>query len=303
MRFKILVFVLAAVLLGGTLLWAYWFYDTIDQPERQAQRQLQKREKEARAGALPDPAKPTYTRALEALREGRIDEACALLQRLMQVYQESPHAEEARHIIGEINMDRLFSRAPSPGKRDYVVKRGDSMARIEKGSLTTIPFLTRLNQLNSISLQPGDRLVYQPLEFEITIDLKSQKLILRQKESESLPASFFKEYALTSAALPPQLSKKLKIKTHIQKKNASIGGKAVLATDPRLSFARKSLQTTTKPGSPSVLLRPESERIQATASPSKEDATRPLYGLFLEDGDLDELYTIIRPGTPVEVNS
>ena len=106
-------------------------------------------------GKLPDPSHPSFLKAVESLTAGDIDSAHAQLSRMLDIYRDSPHATEARRIIGEINMDRLFSRNPMPGKRDYVVKPGDSLLRIEKGSLTTIPFLRALNKLSSTVLQPG----------------------------------------------------------------------------------------------------------------------------------------------------
>jgi hypothetical protein len=218
------------------------------------------------------------------------------LLRLSQVYQDSSRYRDARRILGEIHVDRLFSRNPMPGKHDYTVKSGDSLLRIEKGSLTTIPFLNRLNNLSGTTLQPGDRIVYQPLEFEIDVDLPAKTLTLSQKTPSGENFTFFKDYPVASVHLPPGTART--VQTQIQEKAAFVGEKKVPPTDPRYVSARKWLQTTSRAGRIGILFRPQSERTAAleTRKPGDDDLT---YGVFLDDGDIEELNTIIRPGTPV----
>ena len=301
MRFKILVFVLALAFLAGTFLAAYWFYDTVDEPERQAEEALHRRVKEVSTQPAPDPAAPSFEKSMEALKAGEIDSAHEQLSRLLKVYPASPRVPEVRRILGEINLDRLFSRSPMPGKRDYIVKPGDSLARIEKGSLTTIPFLKQLNHLSSLNLQPGDRLVYQPLEFELEVVLSQSTLTVRQKAAAGLEPAFFKNYTLTAVVLPPNFPKLLK--TQIQEKVAWLDGRKLLVSDSKYAFARKRLQMASGPGRTGLMFRPDSDR-QAPPSDGATPATPAAYsayGLFLSDSDLEELSTILRVGTPVVV--
>jgi hypothetical protein len=303
MRFKILVFVLAVAFLAGTLLAAYWFYDNIDKPERWAVEELNRRVKQAATQPAPDPAAASFQKAMDAMVAGEIDSAHDQLTRLLKVYPSSPRVPEAQRMLGEINLDRLFSRSPMPGKREYIVKPGDSLARIEKGSLTTIPFLKQLNNLTSLNLQPGDRLVYQPLEFELEVRLSESTLTVRQKAAAGLDPSFFKNYTLTAVVLPSVLTKPLK--TQIQEKVAWLDGRKILVSDPKYAFARKRLQTTSRPGRPGLILRPDSDREappaeEATAAPTAAAAAAG-HGLFLADGDMEELSTILRVGTPIVV--
>ena len=295
MRFKILVFVLTLALLGGTFLAAYWFYDTIDQPERLAEQQLLRRQQQTNKGPATDPSAPSFQKINDALAAGQLEDVHEQLNRLLKVYPDSPWESEARRMLGEMNVDRLFSRSPMPGKRDYIVKSGDSLAKIEKGSLTTIPFLKRLNNLSSLNLQPGDRLVYQPLEFELEVRLADEVLTVRQKAAAGLDPIFFKNYRLTAVVVSPAFPKVLK--TQIQEKPAWVGDRKVLATDPQYAFARKQLLTTGRPGRPGVLFRPDSERVSVPAG----GVTAVLQGIFLDDGDLEELSTILRTGTPVVI--
>ncbi len=303
MRFKILLFFFSLTVLGGALLTAWWFYDKVDQPEREARQQLQQRESRKSDVPLPDPAQPTYAKARLSLEEGDLDVAIDQLNRLVRVYPDSPRAREARQVLGEINLDRLFSRAPLPGKRDYVVKPGDSLLKLEKASLTTVPYLVRVNNLTSLTLQPGDRLTYQSLQFEIEVSRKDQLLTLNKKPiATGGPPVFFKEYRLTGLNLP---STRL-IKTQIQDKAAWVGEKKVLPSDPLYASARKTLQTTSRPGRPGILISappaaatPDETTPPSTTAPAEEPSRRP--ALYLAEPDVEELGLILRPGTPVVI--
>jgi hypothetical protein len=333
MRFKILVFVLTLAFLAGTFLAAYWFYDNVELPGRDAETQLHQRIEQAAREPAPDPSAASYQKAMEALEAGQLESAHEQLNRLIKVYPSSPHVPEVRRILGEINLDRLFSRSPMPGKRDYIVKSGDSLARIEKGSLTTIPFLKQLNNLQGLNIQPGERLVYQPLEFEVEINLSDSTLTLRQKAAAGLEPAFFKNYALTEVRLPPNFTRTGQIlKTKIQEKIAWYDGGKLLPSDTKYSFARKRLVTAGPSGRPGLVLRPavdltdpageekssgqkkeagekggegksRGEEASGAAAGSTEGAARPpvLFGLFLADSDMEELSTILRVGTPVVV--
>jgi len=317
MRLKILIFVLALAFLAGTFLAAYWFIDNVAKPRLQAEAALERLEEEAASRPPPDPAASSFEKAIEALEAGEIEVAQDQLARLLKVYPNSPRVPEVRRMLGEINLDRLFSRSPMPGKRDYIVKPGDSLARIERGSLTTIPFLKQLNNLSGLNLQPGERLVYQPLEFELEVDLTASTVTVRQKAAAGLDPAFFKEYTLTAAVLPPNFPKLLP--TRIQEKIAQLGDRKLLSSDARYAFATKRLVTASRPGRAGLMFRPESDRTAAQAAatpPASPDQPPPAstadqpaasrtppapIGLFLDDSDIEELATILRIGTPVVI--
>jgi hypothetical protein len=298
MRFKILVLFLAVAFLAVIFLAVYWYYENVDQPQQHVEQELKQKERQVKSGNFPDPGQHVFAKAIELLRQHDVDGAHEQLLRLTQVYHDSSRYRDARHILGEIHMDRLFSRNPMPGKRDYTIKPGDSLFRIEKASLTTIPYLNRLNNLSGTVLQPGDRIVYQPLEFEIEVDVPAKVLTLNQKVPSGQNFEFFKDYSIVDVHLPPGTART--IKTQVQEKAAFLGDKKVAPIDSRYVFARKWLQTTSRAGRIGILFRPQSEREAALESrkPDDDDLT---YGIFLEDGDIEELNTIIRPGTPVSL--
>jgi len=300
MRFKILIFVLTLAFVAGTFLTAYWFIDNIAKPEMRAEQDLKRRVQQSATLPPPDPAALSFHKAVDALEAGDVETAHEQLTRLLKVYPASPRIPEVRRMLGEINLDRLFSRSPMPGKRDYIVKPGDSLARIERGSLTTIPFLKQLNNLSGLNLQPGDRLVYQPLEFELEVDVARLTLTVRQKAAAGLDPAFFKEYQLTAAVLPPNFPKTT-LKTQVQEKVALLDDRKILSSDAKYAFARKRLVTTSRPGRAELMIRPDSDREPLSAEPPSGTAAAGV-GLFLADSDIEELSTILRVGTPVVIH-
>jgi hypothetical protein len=147
------------------------------------------------------------------------------------------------------------------------------------------------------------------------VELSSSTLTVRQKAAAGLEPTFFKSYPLTAVVLPPNFPKN--VKTQIQEKVAWFEGRKILVTDPKYSFARKRLATTSRPVRTSFMLRPDSDRqdeppaATSSAAPAPDTAgeaamARPqppaaAQGLFLADSDMEELSTILRVGTPISV--
>ena len=296
MRFKILVLFLAMLILGGTFAAAYWWYQNVNAPEDAVVEHIKEKSHQVKQGSGPDPGLTLFAKAMELVREGQLEAAREHLTRLTKVYRDSARFSDARRILGEMNVDRLFSRNPMPGKYDYTVKAGDTFDKLEKGSLTTFPFLLRLNNLTGTTLHPGERIVYQPLEFQIEVDVPANRLTLSQKNPVSKQFEYFKDYRITSVNLPPGTGKTMESK--IAKKDAFINDRPIRPTDPLYQFSKKWLQTTSKGGRLGLLFRGQSEHDAGLSAqkPGEEDIT---FGVFLDDGDIEELNTIVRIGTPV----
>src|SRR2546426_6367483 len=62
------------------------------------------------------------------------------------------HLDEARDLLGEVNVDILLSRHPSPEKTEYVVKSGDVLAKISRKLKTTPELDRKSTRLNSSHL-------------------------------------------------------------------------------------------------------------------------------------------------------
>ncbi len=305
MRFKIIVFLLATAFLAVCFLGAYYYYEKDMQPEAKVNAELKQKEKQAKKGGGPDPGISIFNKAVDLLREKETDAAVRKLEDIIQIYRDSSRYHDARRMLGEINMDRLFSRTPMPGKYEYTVKPNDSLGPIIKNTGTTMEFLIRMNNLNGTVLHPGDRLVFQSLNFDIDVDFSLKILSLHYKPDPAKEARiFFKDYAIKLVNLPPGTlpggTKPYSIATSIATKTAVLGEKSIKPTDGDFPMARKWLQTKPANGRPGILFRPLSDHEERAAESKKQaDGEDLVYGIFLDDGDMEELSMVTRLLTPV----
>ena len=233
-------------------------------------------------GPPPDPGKSKFARAVELLKAGNLDDGQERLFEIVRNYKESSKYVEAKRIIGEINMDALMEPSVGPGKKEYIVQRGDSLSLIASKNSTTISCIQRANGMLNTLLHPGDRLIVFPLEFDIVIGIDAKTLTLMRK------GRFFKEYPVQKIRIPPGV--RIPFESVVGDKAAWSDGRRVTFTSSKYLGADKWLQL--KKG-----------RIVITGKPPAGDATdddaHP--GIFLDPADMEELFTVIRTATPVKV--
>ncbi|MBP7949594.1 MAG: LysM peptidoglycan-binding domain-containing protein [Verrucomicrobiales bacterium] len=279
-QLKILAAILALGVLGGTVVGALYFWEKIFKPDAATSKELNA-VLAAKAGKA-DPGRAVYAQGMELIRHNDLEAAREKLRMVTRIYPDSEFFDDSRRVLGEMNLDRLFSRAPMPGKLEYTVgPREPGLDPIAKKNRTTIPFIRRINNLSGTVIHPGDHLILFPLDFEIEVRVSRQTLTLLQK------GEFFKDYSIVEFNLG---TSKLPSATYIGTKPAFIAGKAVRDFDPHYTSARKWLQTVSKPGRPGVIF---------CAAPKKKDDGTP-NGIYLDEADIEELSTIVRLNTPVK---
>src|SRR5437899_12179251 len=157
------VLLLALIIFGG----AAWFgYNTFVKEEIAVK-------KEQRGEVTPPPApdisRPEFQAAVQLRQDGKLSEARDALVAFIQKYPSGKHLEEARDLLGEVNVDILLSRHPSPEKTDYVVKPGDVLAKISR-KLTTTPELSmRMNNMSSTMMHTAYVLLITPHDYTIVM--------------------------------------------------------------------------------------------------------------------------------------
>lgn len=289
-QFKLLVYLVVLGLTLGSMALAYYIYMKVLSPEERLREELSR----IRRAELPkiDPGLKRFDAAASLLKEGRFPEAREALLRIVQQFPDSAAAPEAKRIIGEINMDELFSREPVPGKRDYIVQPGDSLALIASRQNTTMDLLIRLNGLMGATLHPGDHLTVLPVSFNLVVDVSAKTVTLRRVAGEK--EVFFKEYQAVDLRLPGGM--KLPAEMEIKGKSAMLDGRAVLSTDPRYAEADKWL-----PGSRAgvVLRTPPAPEPAPPPGPDGRPAPPPAPppGIFLSPEDLEEMFALVRNGS------
>src|ERR1700745_2125551 len=77
----------------------------------------------------PDPGPSLLSQAQQLMAKGDSEQGRQLLISIFQNFPASNKAAEAKKIVGDLNIRQFFSDA-NPTKTNYVVARGDSIAKI-----------------------------------------------------------------------------------------------------------------------------------------------------------------------------
>ncbi len=191
-------FLLAVVIFGGA---AFFGYHVLLKPELAVRAE---RSGETPEEPRPDISLPEFEAAAKLRQEEKLAEARAALTAFLQKYPNSTRSEAAKDLLGDVNMDILLSKYPSPEKKEYIVKSGDVLARVASKNKTSPELIMRTNNLHGTMLHVGDRLLISNPEFSLFIQRKDQSIVLLDK------GAFFKRYKARSLNLnskqPPRVT-------------------------------------------------------------------------------------------------
>jgi len=91
-------------------------------------------------------------------------------------------------LLGQINIELIMSQASMPEKEEYLVRSGDSLARIARKFKTTVDLIKKSNALQRTVLHPGDRLRVFKGTFTLAISKNRNDLVVKVNDR------FFKRY-------------------------------------------------------------------------------------------------------------
>ena len=271
-------FLLAVIIFGG----AAWFGWVLFFKQRA---ELQKEQRgEIPVVVTPDISLPEFQAAAKLRQEGNLPEARAALVAFIEKYPNGLHLEEAKDMLGAINVEILLSRTPAPGKQEYVVKSGDVLARIAQKVKSTPELIMRMNKLNSTMLRVGEKLLISHPEFSLVVQRKAQLVVLLDK------GAFFKQYHLKEMKLPAK--QPARTTTKVAEVMAWKGGK-------RVGFGTKEYAGSTRwirLGTPGYIIYsiPDASRPHADQPP-------PATGLGMAASDVEELSGLVSGRTPVTI--
>jgi hypothetical protein len=273
------VLLLALVIFGG----AAWFgYNTFVKEEIAVKKEQRG---EVTPPPTPDISLPEFQAALQLRQDGKLTEARDALVAFVQKYPSGKHLDEARDVLGEVNVDILLSRHPSPEKIDYVVKPGDVLAKISRKLKTTPELIMRMNNMSGTMLHIGEHLLISHPEFAMVIQRKANLVVLLNH------GAFFKQYHVREAKLSPKQPAKITAK--VAETMAWKGGK-------RVGLGSKEYLASTKwiriAGAPGYTL----YSVPDSAHPNQDQPPPPV-GLGLAAADLEELSSLVNNRTPVTI--
>src|SRR5213592_314069 len=138
---------LALAIFGGA---AYFGYNVLFKQEIAVQKEQRG---EIPATPVPDLSLPEFQEAAKLRQEGKMVEARNALFAFIQKYPNGRHFEEAKDLLGAVNIDILFSPVRSPEKQEYIVKKGDVIARVAQKMKSTPELIMRTNNMNGTMLR------------------------------------------------------------------------------------------------------------------------------------------------------
>ncbi len=274
----LLVFLLAIVVFGGA---AFFSYDLFVKPEREIRAE---KNGESPFEPVPDISLPEFQAAAKLRQENKLTEARDALVLFLQKYPSGLHIEEAKDLLGDVNIEILLSNYRSPEKEEYVVRSGDVLARIANKTKTTPELIMRTNNLNNTMLNVGQRLLISHPDFSLFIQRKAQTVVLLDH------GQFFKRYHVKTMRIsgkPPA-----RINTHVGEILAFKAGK-------RVGFGTKEYIGSTRwirLNQPGFFLYSEPD----ATHPDQSGQPAPP-GLGLAAADVEELSGLVSPKTVVTI--
>jgi LysM repeat protein len=268
---------LAVIIFGG----AAWFGYNVFKQDIDVRKELRG---EVTPEPRPDVSLPEFQAAAQLRQEGKLAEARAALTAFIQKYPTGQHVEEAKDLLGEVNIDVFFSRTPSPEKEEYVVRPGDVLQKVAHKVKSTPELIMRMNNLNGTMLHIGEHLLISHPDFSIFVQRKPKTIVLLDH------GAFFKQYRLGEEKLPPKQPSK--VQTKVAEVMAWKGGK-------RVGFGSKDYLSSTR----WIRLTAPAYTIYSlpdSTHPNLEQPTPPS-GFGLAAGDVEELSGLVNNRTPVTI--
>jgi LysM repeat protein len=273
------VLLLALVIFGG----AAWFgYNSFVKEEIAVKKE---QSGEVTPPPAPDIGLPEFQAAAQLRQDGKLTEAREALIAFIQKYPSGKHLDEARELLGEVNIDILLSRHPSPEKIEYTVKPGDVLAKIARKLKTTPEMIMRMNNMSGTMLHIGEHLLISHPDFSIVIQRKPNLVVVLNH------GTFFRQYHVREAKLPPKQAAKITAK--VAETMAWKGGK-------RVGIGNKEYLSSTRwirlAGAPSYTL----YSVPDATHPNLEQPPPPT-GFGLAASDVEELSSLVNNRTAVTI--
>jgi len=275
----LLVLLLALIIFGG----AAWFgYNSFVKEEIAVKKEQRG---EVATAPTPDISLPEFQAAAQLRQDGKLAEARDALVAFIQKYPAGLHVEEAKDLLGEVNVDVLLSRYPSPEKTEYVVKSGDVLAKISRKLKTTPELIMRMNNMSGTMLHIGEHLLISHPDFSVVIQRKANLVVLLNH------GAFFKQYHVREAKLSPKQPSKItaKVAETMAWKNGKrigLGSKDYIGSTRWIRLAGAAAYT--------LYSMPDSGHPNLDQPP-------PPVGLGLAASDVEELSSLVNSRTPVTI--
>ncbi len=125
----------------------------------------------AKNAPVIDPGEQFYDAARQLMAEGKLAEAREKLGVIISNHPLSVRADAARKLLGEMNLDELFSVGHLEGKVFHYMQRGETYEQAAEKCRSHLDCLLQLNpSLDLRRAKEGERLLMLPLDFHFVLE-------------------------------------------------------------------------------------------------------------------------------------
>jgi LysM repeat protein len=229
----------------------------------------------------PDPGIAMFNQAKREIASGDQNDAQKILLALVQSFPDSTRINEAKKLLGDLNISAFFSPEPGPDKTEYVVIRGDSIARIATKTRNPAELIFKANGLDSLTIQPGRKLIIPKGQFSLVVNTKKGDVTLMND------GIFFRWYKPLELKLPAKV-----VLGQFKARE-----KIAWADGIRVAFGEKKYLGSSRwiPVSGSGIT------LYSETNPEKPNVQKPATGIMLGPADMEELFALVVKDTPVTV--
>lgn len=199
-------------------------------------------------------------------------------------YPDSPKAAEVRAALGRINLALFRDPAATPSNTLYTVKKGDSLDRIKSQFKSNSELIYWANEMTSINLQIGQQLLIPVVDTSVVIDRATSTVSMMNA------GLFFKEYPAISMTLAGQAAR--------GELEAKVADRIARKGEARVAFGAKDYAEAER----TILINPGNVVLRTPPAPPADGSTPPTpAGIVLSPADFDEIYALVKSGTPVTI--
>jgi LysM repeat protein len=230
----------------------------------------------------PDPGIALLEQGKQLIAKGDIEDGKRLLISIFQSFPKSVKADEARKTIGDMNIQDFFSPQPSADKKEYIVARGDSIAKIAAKTKAAPELIFKANGLEGLMIQPGQKFIIPSGQFTVQIFLGAQAVELLNH------GQFFLWFKSLDFNLPP----------NIKPGQLKVIGKEAWSGNARVSFGERKFIGSSR----WVVLSQNGITLYSETSPNIPNVTKPRFGIQLAPEDMEELFALLPKETLVTIS-
>jgi LysM repeat protein len=229
----------------------------------------------------PDPCIAMFNQAKREIASGDQNDAQKILLALVQSFPDSTRINEAKKLLGDLNISAFFSPEPGPDKTEYVVIRGDSIARIATKTKNPAELIFKANGLDSLTIQPGRKLIIPKGQFSLVVNTKKGDVTLMNN------GIFFRWYKPLELKLPAKV-----VLGQFKARE-----KIAWAEGVRVAFGEKKYLGSSR----WIAINGSGITLYSETNSRTPNVQKPATGIMLGPADMEELFALVVKDTPVTV--